>query len=349
MKKIYLLISLLLPLLAHAQITVTQVDLPVAGVVYIDATDETYSASIPAGGMGQSWNYSQLQNFLQDTLGFISSAGTPYASSFPGANLAGYNQITNSYVYFTSNSTGFYLNGGAAPQGVFVYNPAQMFIPVPFSYQSNYNGHSRFQLDTTINYMGTSVQARFVLYTGIIINGDGYGSLVLPNANINNTLRVRTTSLITDSIYINLPFVGWVPFPGYTPSQNQTTNFKWLRNGNGSLVLEIDADSLGQTATRSSYLLNYVALGTNEITEPVSINTFPNPSNDFVNFNFENKLNDKSTLSIFNQLGQRVEIYDVKQLNTFSMDTLHLPNGLYSYTVQNEKGINAKGKFIVSH
>src|SRR6185436_10942489 len=211
MKKIYFFLIIILPLVSSAQITINQGDLPLPGWGYINATDSTYSAAIPPGGTNQSWNYATLQNLLQDSLLFISSAGTPYAGSFPNANLATYNPYNGNYGYFISNSTGFYLNGAASSAtGALVNNPAQMFIPVPFTYNDTYSGYSRVQIDTTyiIPFPVDTIAARIVIYTSINILADAYGSLITPSMNVTNTLRTKTTLLETDSVYIDTAGTG---------------------------------------------------------------------------------------------------------------------------------------------
>lgn len=351
MKKIYIiLLNMLMVFYADAQITVTQSDLPAAGWGFINATDTNYSASVPAGGAGQSWNYAGLLNASQDSLLFINAAGTPYAGQFPLANLATNDPQTGAWAYFISNSTGLYLNGGTVPQfgSPLVYDPAQMFIPVPLTYGNTYSGYSRAQIDTTLTVGPNTYPARFVMYTNITVNADGYGTLILPTGTTNNTLRVKHISLTTDSIYVDLG-AGWQPLPFYTPTQRQTTNFRWLRNGGGTLLLEIQADSLGQTANRSSYLLFFAIVGVNEITNNDLIKTFPNPASDRIRFGFDENPDEKRTLTILDPLGKKMEEYDITGMNSFTMATSHLPDNIYFYTVKDTNGNLSSGRFTVVH
>jgi hypothetical protein len=344
MKKIYIFLIVLLPVFAKAQITLTQADLPGVGQGYINAADNNYAGAIPAGG-ATSWNYFTLQNVTQDTSLFISATGTPYAGSFPGANLAQHAVGTVSYAYFIANSTGLLLNGVADTGNIFIYNPAQMIVPVPFTYNSTYSGYSRVQVDDTSQIPHT----RIVIRTIINMLGDGYGQLTLPNMVVPATLRIKTTSVAIDSVFYDLGLGGGYQLaPGF-PTSTQTTDFKWLRNGGGALLLDIAADSAGQTATSSSYLIFSGALGVNNISQPVSLKAFPNPASDRVTFNFDSDMNEAKTLEILNSVGQIIETYDATHLNNFTMTTSHLSNGMYSYLVQNKKGITSKGKFVVIH
>src|SRR5689334_15551108 len=84
---------------AYAQ-TLTQSDLPFAVLGWTSGTDTNYTDPVPAGGAAQSWDFSTLQYSYVDTSGFGVSAGTPYASTFPGANLAAHKLSTDEWTYF---------------------------------------------------------------------------------------------------------------------------------------------------------------------------------------------------------------------------------------------------------
>src|SRR5438046_740317 len=107
MKKIYFALLCLCSFGVRAQ-TLVQSDLPFSGLAWASGVDTTYSAAIPAGGSGQTWNYSTLQYNYVDTSGFGDAAGTPYANIFPASNLSAYKQSTHEWTYFISSSTGFY-------------------------------------------------------------------------------------------------------------------------------------------------------------------------------------------------------------------------------------------------
>src|SRR5438067_1847022 len=129
MKKYYLPLMMIMPLMSNAQIIITGADLPAAGNIYINANDTTYNAAITAGGASQVWNFGSLQNNTQDTTAFIAAAGTPSAAQFPNSNLATYNANTNTYAYFIADNSGFKINGGAINGGpVLIYNPPLTFV-----------------------------------------------------------------------------------------------------------------------------------------------------------------------------------------------------------------------------
>src|SRR6185295_11948739 len=100
------------------------------------------------------------------------AAGTPYASTFPSANLAAHKLSTNEWTYFTSSSTGFYVNGFVTDTLTFVIDPQQMYVPVPFSSGDTKTDISRVVIDTT--FLTYAAQIRINFHADFL--ADGYGS-----------------------------------------------------------------------------------------------------------------------------------------------------------------------------
>lgn len=342
----------MLTLQSISQITITQSDLPVVGTYYINATDSNYVAPIPAGGAAQSWNYSSLLNNVQDTLGFISSVGTPYASNFPLSNLAGFDATTNAWIYFISNSSGFYVNGGYSTAFfggiVLKYNPAQLIVPAPFTYNDTRISNYRFEYADTTSLVPTADSVKYIINGTINMIGDGYGALTLPNANYPNTLRIKSTTVQSDTIQVKFPFIGWSTF---STSQTQSTNYRWVKNGTASnaLLLEIAADSAGQTSNTSSYLLNSgVVAVNNEVKNESKTTAYPTPAKDFITFSFNIRLNNDAVLVIYNAQGQKVKQINVGNLDIFTISVNLFVNGVYFYNVVSTNGLEDKGRFVVN-
>jgi hypothetical protein len=113
-----------------------------------------------------------------DTSGFQDAAGTVYASTFTTANLASHEAGTNNWSYFTSSATGFYINGFGTDTGIFIVQPKQLYVPVPFTYGNTRNDVSRVQVDTVVS----GLTARIILNFNCTFDADGYGSLTTPVA-----------------------------------------------------------------------------------------------------------------------------------------------------------------------
>ncbi len=340
MKKIYILLTFLLPFLSLAQPTITGNDLPVAGLAFIMGTDSAYTAAIPSGGPNQTWDYTSLQNLQPDTSGFASAVGTPYASQFPGSNLASHNPYTDQWAYFTSGTSGFYIDGIASTTGVFRLNPGQLFAPVPFTYGNTRNHTARIQVDSTIS----GINYRLIETIASSFVADGFGTLNLPSGNYNNTLRVKNTELTTDSILVDPLGIGIYTF--LSASSTQLTHYRWFHNGAAGYLMGIDADSLGTTSTSSEYLITYAVLSAHDPESNLSsYSIYPNPASEVVNI--DNDFSE-ATLVITNSLGQEVERKVVTGKKQIETDVKNYSEGLYLFTLFSgtEK---RSGKFIIQH
>ena len=350
MKKLFILFFLCISIYTQAQITITTADLPTAGSSYILASDTNYTDLISAGGANQTWNYSQLVNNTQDTLAFQAASGTPYASTFPTANLAANSPADSIWAYFVSNANGLYLKGaytysaagiGGISNTSIVYNPALIYAPTPFTFGSSRNEVSRFQLDIS----STTPHIRLIHRTESTLTGDGYGSVTTPYATYPNTIRIKQVDLSYDSIYVDLIGIGFYTFA--QASQSQSSNYKWYKNGNPSLVLSLNADSLGINVSGADFLFVPGATGISDVANQESIKPFPNPANDLLVIDIPNELKSQSTLLVYNNSGQLVNSTSLVDVNRYILDVKQYPAGLYSFIITGNK--NYSSRFVVQH
>lgn len=339
MKSIKLLFfALLLSASVFAQPTITTAELPIAGLAWTTANDSAYFTPVLPGGANVTWDYSGLLNSYIDTVGFRASAGTPYASSFPTSNLAAYDPASGAWTYVTTNSTGLYFDGFTEPTfGTLNFSTPQLVVPVPFSFGSTRTNNSGFTVDTNLN--GTNI--RFEIAIQSQFEGDGYGTVILPTGNYNNVLRVKTTTLSTNTISTEL-----VPGTGiYIPvstSQSQSTTFSHYQEGaTASFILDIDADSLGLTTNSSSYLLQSVVLSTPELSESREATVYPNPASNSLlieGVGFE------KSITVYGIDGKIVSLSVTPSGVDGRVDVSNLSNGLYFFTAGKRAG-----KFTVQH
>ena len=330
MKKIYTILLGALPFLSVAQ-TITQADLPTAGTAYVTAQDTTFLSAIPAGGTGQTWNFSGLLNQGQDTSGYIAAAGTPYAASFPASNLASYDAVSSNYVYMTNSSSGLYADGIGSASGVTSFNPPWLQMPVPFSFNDTRSNVSRIVQDT--------LGVRIVLRIESSFLADGSGSLTTP-AGTYNVLRVKTTALTYDSVYIDLGGGIYTPFSG---SASQTTNFIFVSSGlQANFIMSITGDSLGLQATGASYLI----ASNVSVQEPAvkkQFNAYPNPAFDQVKLS---TLDLNGEVFVYDMNGREVKRVKGNVANAIQVDEMKA--GTYNYRVIIGNRTES-GQFIVNH
>jgi hypothetical protein len=342
MKKIYLLLIVFSATYSFAQ-TIDQSDLPFAGLGWTSGVDTNYNAPVTPGGSGQSWDYSGLQYDYVDTSGFGVAAGTPYASTFPTANLAAQDQTTGDWTYFTSNSTGFYVNGFVSAMTPFIISPPQMYVPVPFSYGNTVTNISRVEIDTVFG----GFAAKIILNFHADFEGDGSGSLITPTATYPSTLRIKETLLETDSFLID--YLGNGSYTLISAQQSQSTLYRWYTHGGtANYILGLTADSLGTTATQSDYLMQWAVLGTNDLKPSIGLKVYPDPSTEYVIISNGNS--PIESLEIYNILGEKI-IFSERNTNATSevkLDVSDWTPGIYTYTLMT--GSTAiQGKFSIHH
>ena len=340
MKKIYFTLLMLIPFLGKAQ-TITTADIPTPGLAWITGNDSTYTQAIPAGGTSQVWDYSTLQNLENDTIGFISAAGTPYASLFPTSNLAGYDQASGTYSYFTSNSSGLYVDGIANASTLFQYDQSSLYIPVPFSYNDVRNATSLIQIDTV--YTGAAV--RLIYRTNSTFTADGSGNLTLPSGQFNNVLRIRETAISYDSILTDIGGGIYIPI---STSISQVTRYTFLMPGNAvALLLGLEADSLGQFATSSSYFTGAYVNSVPTLPKGKSVSTYPNPASSSVNLDLA-AINDVNLIEIYDTKGNLVLNITPNSSGITTFSALNLANGIYHFVVIGKNSKNT-GSFQIQH
>lgn len=148
----------------------------------------TTGVAIGTTGANQVWDYSGLKDSAATSATqFVSPASTPYAASFPGANLAA--QVvdtgTTVYLYYSATSSGLAVVGSQFDTLSGIYNHPISLQNYPFTYPGTFNDSST--LFTSIS--GTPSPKILQLDT---TTATGYGTLKLPGGKTyNNVLQIR--------------------------------------------------------------------------------------------------------------------------------------------------------------
>jgi hypothetical protein len=178
MKKLYtILVFLFISIICYSQITITNYgNSPVLGDSIISL--EIQNISPGSAGPDQIWDFSQID--------------------FTGKNqLCVVNKMTDSGIgNFTTNEDGrtfkcnvsennYMVSGYFTSDLSLTYDPQIVKMKYPFSFGDRYSspisGYAYYNLTSGISFSGDNT-----------ITADAYGTLVLPDFNIKNTLRVRT-------------------------------------------------------------------------------------------------------------------------------------------------------------
>ncbi len=79
----------------------------------------------------------------------------------------------------------------------------------------------------------------------------------------------------------------------------------------------------------------------------LSVQVFPNPSEDYTIFRFDNPENNKYALKIYNSNGQVIYSPDAVSNGEIILDNKSWDRGIYFYILSNEQGVAGQGKFVI--
>lgn len=161
-----------------AQVTIQYSALSPFGVES-DAYQMTAPASLPAlsDGINQTWDLSGITLQNVGTLNFNTSAGTPYASTYPSANWVWAQNLTGtgtSYTYLTITSSGIDMVARNVPFQTLDYSDPTGVIRFPMAYGESFSDP----------YVSTSGSAT------ITWTYSGHGTAITPLATYSNVAKL---------------------------------------------------------------------------------------------------------------------------------------------------------------
>jgi hypothetical protein len=236
-----------------------------------DTTAEVLSPG-PAGA-NQNWNFSTLTNGGIDTVLFIAPNQTPFSSEFPAANLA--IQVGTVFAYNNMDTTGAdtVLEQGFAGQidvagfsltAVVPFTPNPIAALLPGNFGDNWTSNYQFEVVLEVAALGLPIalpgvdSIRLKRMAQRFDTLDAWGSLIIPNDTIAQTLRLKRRENLVDSIFtigasagcgVFIEFIPGVPIevvPCATPSTEFT--YQWWAPNRKSPVLSFtvdEADTVG--------------------------------------------------------------------------------------------------------
>src|SRR5262249_6519731 len=155
-------------------------------------------------GANQTWNLDSLQSHVVDTNYFKAPASTPFASSFPSANLASYNSLDSTYIFYDVTSNYLHVLGNVIKNPLsgnptaLSFTPAITQITFPCTMSSTFNVNNA-TAQAAVAYSGTYLGATYDSVRGTTtVNRtslvDGWGSVTTPVGTFN-CLRQKLTEI----------------------------------------------------------------------------------------------------------------------------------------------------------
>ncbi|MEL7529685.1 MAG: T9SS type A sorting domain-containing protein [Bacteroidota bacterium] len=339
----------------QAQITITDADMPSPGNVFYQSIPDTLlGLDLSQTGASFFWDYSNMTAIAQTTDTFISISDVPFAIRFqlpltanvvqylptpdslgPFALGEGYQIYQKGAVNYENLGLGGELNGLPL---AFVNNPSDKvyFFPLSFGDQ-----------DSSVSVAELSVPNLFFIRQERkrINTVDGWGDLTTPFGTFN-TIRVKSEISGRDTLSFDTLAIGFdIP---------TTTEYKWLGNGNGVPLLQINTnriDSLGgnEITTSIRYQDSLRVFGPNAILAPQaeSLKMYPNPAQEQVRLDWAKRLSPGASLKVVDMQG-RVVYQD--ELNGYSVQLMLHAFSPGTYLVQVKDGDKIySGKLQISN
>ena len=350
MKKIFTLSLLLSSLFVMAQPTINSNVFPSIGTTLTSNVFDATNVNQGPAGANQTWSFTGLMSLGTQSQTFVSPASTPYAASFPAADIslmftAGTDAF---YTYYDHTTSATELLGlGYSTSGTvveFVYsNPQKQFqYPLTFGQQFSdvFTGSYSIVLSgiNIVNYRSGTIYS----------DADAYGTITTPSGTFNNVLRVRTRQVTTDSsVYTGFPLPPTVQY-------SNITSFLWISNNPGNVALmQIAYDTLTDNqGTPPTYEKNgqyqITSVGINDVNlKAQAASIFPNPATDFTTVDVSVFDAGEAILQVYDASGRLVKNQNITigtgETKTVMVHTEEFATGFYQMNlIQKDKLLQAK-------
>ena len=280
-------------------------------------------------GAAVLWEYNTIGSSATITLDYISPAAPANAATFAGAGATVASDDGLGHIfYFKNTPSGFSQVGDDTLPASIPYADGKTLLAFPCTYGTTWD--DSFSASYTA---GGNPAVRSGHITG---NADGYGTLTMPYAVIDNVLRVHTVDSTNDlvagilSISNVIDRYSW--YKTWLPVPLLITQTKALSTGGGAPVITsytqwLDGDVVG-IAEHSR--------------DAFGAQLFPNPANDEVTLTFGIDQTTSMTMDVIDALGRTIK-HD--QLGTLALgfqqhtfDAHSLSAGLYTVRLHDALG-----------
>ena len=241
---------------AHAQITLTQSDMPQIGSVYITISDTAPTVSPGSAGPNQTWDLRAIKNATAETTFCVTPSSTPYSADFPSSNLAVYFRAGGDTTFEYSNSSSSSLltlgNIVAEPAGTYLVtiSPGITTIPLPATYLTHW-------IDSTTNVATDnvgSIMVKQISHLAISDTVDGWGTVITPAGSFSALREKQIQTIVSDSLFSYSATSKTWTLISATAGGITGESFLWGAASKGQPVASLDLDSLGGVTRAARYL-----------------------------------------------------------------------------------------------
>ena len=354
----FLFTLIVLSTVTLAQITITSTDasaINAVGNVITNHLDST-TTSIDIGSPGAtSWDFSALNSHFNTTFTSVLPSSTPYfLSDFPTSNVAFYFDINimgtaaEGWAYSTQNVNNYEQNGEALKAVIgtdtmlikAIYSPAQVFFPLPFTFNSQWG--SDFTITNTTYFNGIPFITTTANHTETVLV-DAWGNMTMPGGAVLQALRLRRDDRYTSTS---------------PPFYVRTISYSFLTKS-GSVVEVVANDT---TAPNSGIIqtdgATWSISGAVGVEDEDQIPTqyslsqnYPNPFNPSTTIHFSVPSSEFVTLKVFDVLGNEVAtlVNEEKLAGTYEINfnADGLSSGIYFYKLHAGSFVETKKMILI--
>jgi hypothetical protein len=321
-------------LFSQAQISLNTANAPAPGHAHqYRSLDSLYMARLNIGvaGASRTWDFSAA--VVDATVPaywqiWRQPNASRFATRFAGTTVTGLaiDAGDTTVTCFKNDATGFYNLGDASDSTTVRFAPSLRIMKYPFTYNTAFTDSSKL----IISELGNPVQDTVPFVQTILV--DAYGSVRTPLGTFDG-LRVRQTAKFTIELF-GLPF------------QFNTVVYNWVTAQHSAPIFartQTVTSFFGQTDT--SYSGDFImrqTVGTEETASEMtpSLKTYPNPTIDKVQLEFELEKTEKVAVILYNLAGQTITVVPPKSYNAgknnLEMDLQSLPKGTYLILIHSE-------------
>lgn len=362
-KSLLTLLMVSLISLVQAQITINSADVTHSGDLYTVSTGVAFAGmDATVTGPNLNWDYSLLtaSSTTIDTIFDESATGSLlsvyYINSAFNSNRSNQAKHGNSFTlgtvsvdavwdfyYNTSasfNEPGFgaIVNGAPLP---IAYSSRDIIYSFPLTYNSTNTSNFGYAIDLTTTlgiYYGVQKSR-----TNLV---DGWGSVTTPYGTFN-CLRLKSTIIEVDSIYIDS--LGF----GFSTPPITTNEYKWLGNGKGIPVLQINT-SVGGVVSQITYRDSLTSTNVSDLSGPKTEGViFPNPTSSEAFLNLNSGLIGNFKLEIYGMEGNLISTEVIQlssdiKMSPLNLERKNLAEGNYMLKVSGPNNFEISKRFSVS-
>ena len=336
--------------LSSAQIVIDWTELPqTVGTAWTKNIADDVTVNLGSTGGGQTWTYtSQPMGSDSGSAAIVNKSSTPFADSFPSANLV-YLTLADGdamYLYQKLTSGSWSTQGygvtGTVTMAVY-YDPIDT-VPLPITYGSSRNYQYGYEVE-----MGPNIVMRTEKYGRTII--DAWGTVVIPYGSFPCLRQCSYDTVAVTTLLNGIPIFG---------DTSNYINYAFVaedRSGVVCIFSNPDETNPNYTDAASLERLTYFSTGIEELTNGQIrfLSHCPNPFSDYVEISYSLLKPSYLNLTIYDANGRliRTLVDEIRPQGNHKVkwngrnEAGHmLPNGVYFYQLWND-GTSAMGKMLL--